>query len=336
MLRLVLLLGGAVLLAVLLWQLGPSDVLRELGRVGWYIVPVFLLGAANEALRALALHTSVRPPAALPYRQALAIRLSGEAVQSLTFTGPALAQPTKAWLLEARGLTLQEGFAATLTEYLVASLVGAAMSIAGLLVLVDRYAPPPAMRGLAIGIVCAFSVFLIASAIAIARRFYLIGNIIAGLASLGLLRGRLRPDMVWINQMEDLLLAVLRDAPGRLAAIASIEVATQVVMIVELAVLLRALGIAAPLLLVFVLEASANVMMFLFVFIPLQLGVSEGAYVLLFRATGLPAASGFVVAFLRRARALAVAAAGLTTLAALTKRHRRTNGSAEPAQDRTG
>src|SRR5262249_47192780 len=160
------------------------------------------------------------------------------------------------------------------------------------------------------------------------RRFYLIGNLIAGLASLGLLRGRLRPDMVWINQMEDLLLAVLRDAPGRLAAIASIEVATQAVLIVELAVLLRALGLAAPLLLVFVLEASVNVMAFLFVFIPLQLGVSEGAYVLPFGATGLPAASGFAVAFLRRARALAVAAVGLMTLAALTRRQRR--AMAEP------
>jgi glycosyltransferase 2 family protein len=327
MLRLVLLLGGIVLLSALLWQLGPSHVLRAVGHVGWYIVPVFLLGAANEGLRALALRTSVRPPAALPYAQALAIRLSGEAVQSLTFTGPALAQPTKAWLLESSGLTLQEGFAATLTEYLVASFVGAATSIVGLLYLVHRYAPPPALRAFAIGIVCAFTVFLIVSALAIARRFYLIGNIIAGLSSLGLLRGRLRPDMMWINQMEDLLLAVLRDAPARLAAIVAIEAATQGVMIGELAVLLRALGLAAPLLLVFVLEAAGNVMTFLFVFVPLQLGVSEGAYVLLFKATGLPAASGFAVAFLRRTRALAVAATGLAMLATLTRRQRRT---AEP------
>jgi hypothetical protein len=36
----------------------------------------------------------------LRYRDALAIRLSGEAIQSLTLTGPVLAEPTKAWLLE--------------------------------------------------------------------------------------------------------------------------------------------------------------------------------------------------------------------------------------------
>lgn len=34
MLRLVLLLGGAVLLVLLLWQLGPSEVLDALRRIG--------------------------------------------------------------------------------------------------------------------------------------------------------------------------------------------------------------------------------------------------------------------------------------------------------------
>ena len=62
-------------------------------------------------------------PGVLRYGDALAIRLSGEAIQSLTFTGPVLAEPTKAWLLEGRGLTLREGFAATITEYLIYTFV---------------------------------------------------------------------------------------------------------------------------------------------------------------------------------------------------------------------
>ena len=76
---------------------------------------VLLLGAAHQVTRALALCACVVRPGVLGLGPALAIRLSGEAIQSLTFTGPVVAEPTKAWLLESHGLTLKEGFAATIT-----------------------------------------------------------------------------------------------------------------------------------------------------------------------------------------------------------------------------
>jgi hypothetical protein len=142
MLRLVLLLAGVALLMLLLWQLGPLDVLDAIRRVGWSFLPVFLLGGAHHATRALALRECVLRDGVLRYSDALAIRLSGEAVQSLTFIGPVVSEPTKAWLLERQGLTLKEGFAATITEYLICSFVTAAMSIAGLLYLVVRFSPP--------------------------------------------------------------------------------------------------------------------------------------------------------------------------------------------------
>src|SRR5947208_5281879 len=129
MLRIVLLLGGALLLAFLLWSLGPADILDAVGRIGWYFALILVLGGAHHATRAVALQACVLRTGVLRYRDALAIRLSGEAIQSLTFTGPILAEPTKAWLLEAYGLTLKEGFAATITEYLIYTFVTAAMSI---------------------------------------------------------------------------------------------------------------------------------------------------------------------------------------------------------------
>lgn len=52
MLRTVLLLGGAALHVLLLWRLGPSEILDTFGRIGWYFVP--LLGGAHHATRALA------------------------------------------------------------------------------------------------------------------------------------------------------------------------------------------------------------------------------------------------------------------------------------------
>jgi Lysylphosphatidylglycerol synthase TM region len=320
MLRLVLLLGGAALLFFLLWRLGPSDVLDAFDSVGWYFVAALLLGAAHQATRALALQACVLRRHVLRYRDALAIRLSGEAVQSLTLTGPLLAEPTKAWLLEKRGLTLKEGFAATITEYLIYMFVTAAMSIAGLLYLVVTFDPSATVRRIAIGMVTLCVIFLLVSVIAIARRYYLIGTIIAALARLGILRGRLTPDMTWINQMEDLLLLVFRDSPTRFVTVALLETVAQAVLVLELFLLLHALHVNALGWSAFVIEASIKFFELTFLFVPLQLGVAEGSYALLFGVMGLPLAAGFAVAFLRRARSLMIATVGLGTLGVMSRR----------------
>jgi hypothetical protein len=142
------------------------------------------------------------------------------------------------------------------------------------------------VRALAIGIVILFAAFLLTSAVAIVRRFYLIGSIIAFLAKIGIFRGRLRPDMAWINRMEDLLLIVLRDSPRRFSRITVVELAAQALLVLELLWLMRVLDIVTLVSFVFVIEPS-----------------------------------GSAVAFLRRARSLAVAGIGLSTLAVVT-RHR--------------
>jgi hypothetical protein len=322
MLRTVFLLAGIALLAVLLWYLGPTRILDLIRRIGWSSIPIFLLYAANQATRALALQYCVVRPGLLRYGDALAIRLSGEAIQSLTVTGPLLAEPTKAWLLERHGLTLKEGFAATITEYLIGSFVAAGMSIAGLLYLVQHGNASPGVSGIAIGVMGSLGAFLIASAIAIRRRFYLIGTIIAGMGRLGVLRGRLRPDLTWINRVEDLLLLVLRDRPARFATVAVIEATAQAFLVLEMFWLLHGLQLAVPHVYPFVIEASTKVIGVAFFFIPLQLGAEEAAYTVIFDTLGLPAAAGFAAAFARRVRSLAVAGIGLTWLALMSRDRR--------------
>jgi hypothetical protein len=331
--RIALLVAGTALLVVLLWRLGPVEILATIGQIGWYFVPILLLGGAHQVVRALALKTCILRSGTLRYGDALAIRLSGEAVQTLTLTGPVLAEPTKAWLLERRGMTFTEGFAATLTEYLIYSFVSAVMAIVGLVALVMGFAPRPAITSIAIAIVVMCAVFLAASAIAIARRFYLIGTIVSALSRAGVLRGRLRPDMNAVNRIEDLLLIVLRDSPAQLALVAAMEVGAQALLVFELFWLLRAIHVVVPGSSIFLIEAWVKFFDFAFLLVPLQVGVLEGTYASIFSVLGLPLASGFVLAFVRRARSLAIAGIGLAMLALMTRRRRR-NLAAESSLDR--
>jgi hypothetical protein len=318
-LRIALLACGAALLAFLVWRLGPSDVVGAIQQVGWWFLALVFLGGLHQAARALALRVCVLRHGVLGYRSALAIRLSGEAIQSLTITGPVLAEPTKAWLLERRGLTLQQGFAATTTEYLVYSFVSAAMAIVGLLYLIAGFTPSGPFFVVAVIVICLCTTFLIVSVVAIAKRFYLIGSIVAALVKVGILRGRFAPDRQWVNRMEDLLLTVLRDSPGRLAAVVAIEIAAQGVLVIEVLWLLRALNVTVGVGSAFLIEAWIKFFDFAFLVIPLQLGVSEGAYAAVFGVIGLPRAGGVAAAFLRRARSLCVAGFGLWLLALGTR-----------------
>src|SRR4030095_16008051 len=88
----------------------------------------------------------------------------------------------------------------------------------------------------------------------------------------------------------------------------------------ELFVLFRALQVVASAWSSFVTEASLKFFEFAFVFVPLQLGVAEGSYALIFGVMGLPLAAGFALAFLRRARSLMIATVGLGALGAMTRR----------------
>jgi hypothetical protein len=319
MARVVFLLAGVGVFVYLLIQLGPGAVLEMIGRIGWGAVTIALVYAAFQALRAIALTLSVTSAQTLRVRDALWIRLSGEAVQFLTFTGPFLAEPAKAMLLKGRGLQAAEGFAATLTEYLSYTFVAAALSIGALSWLLARGAVSGAIRGGAVAILCVMAAFLAAAAIAITMRVHLLGAILERVARLPGIRRRLRPNMAEVHHVEELLLAVMRDRPARFARILLVEAASHGVHIVELYVILRALELGAGAGMAAIIEGATKFIGLAFFFIPGQVGASEGAHAIIFEAVGLSATAGFTVPFVRRIRSVAVAALGLFGLSWLTR-----------------
>jgi len=167
--RLLFLAAGFTLLVWLAVDLGLERILEMLGRVGWQALTIAAVYFAYQAMRAAALVASVTGPGRLTWRGALAIRLSGEAVQFLTFTGPFLAEPAKALLLRKHGLTAGQGFSATLAEYLINSFVGAVFAIVALVWLLGRNPEPAALRVAIVIALIVLSTFLITAGIAIAR-----------------------------------------------------------------------------------------------------------------------------------------------------------------------
>ena len=216
MVRFFFLLVGLALFIYVAIQLGPGAALSMLLRVGWGFLTVAVIYSGYQLARAVALSKCVLKPQFASLRNVVGIRISGEAVQFLTFTGPFLAEPTKAWLLKKQGLSAQEGFAATVTEYLIYTFTSAALSLAGLTYVALCLTLDRALLIATLALIVVMVLFLLVSTIAIAFRFYLIGSIIQGIAHLPLVRNRLKPNMETVHRFEDLLLEVLHEHPGRL------------------------------------------------------------------------------------------------------------------------
>jgi hypothetical protein len=319
MLRTLLLIAGVLIAVYLLLETGPGEVLALLARIGWGFIPIAALYGGHQVLRAWALRLSSVRPDAIAYGDALAIRLSGDAIQFLTSTGPFLAEPSKAVLLGRRGLTTTEGFAVTIGEYLAYTFVSALMLAGAMGYLVARVAVGPALRSTAVGLLLVSATFLVVSAVAICNRIYLIGGVLRRVGQLPVIGHRVRLDAQAVRRMEDLLLGVLRERPGRFVRILLLEILAHAVLVTELWWILRLSEVASGFERALLLESASKFIGLAFFFIPGQVGASEGVNIVLFRALGFSGAAGLGVALARRVRSVLAAAAGLGALALITR-----------------
>lgn len=312
MTRILFLIAGVVLLVYLTVRLGVAEILQSLAGIGWGYLPLMALFAAYQLTRAAAL-AQAAPIPGLRFRSLVWTQLSGQAVQTLTFSGPFLAEPTRAWLLARRGLATSDAFAGVIAEYLVNTCLSALLSVAGLAWIRSNIPLSGPVDAAARIIIIVMTTFLVATIGAITFRIYLLGSIVAGLRRLPLVAGRVRIDPHDMRRMEDRLLFVLRD-PARLLGTVVFDTLGQILLIAEGWWILRSLNVDAGLFTATLLEAATKFMSLAFFFIPGQVGAAEGTYVVAFDALGLPSTAGFAFAFVRRLRTLAVAGVGLLAL----------------------
>jgi len=302
---------GVALFVYLFIRLGAANIASLILGVGWYFGLIAVAYAGHQLLRATAYWKCVTPNRHSSYLDILRIRLSGEAIQYLTFTGPFLAEPAKVWLLRERGLGTKHAVAATVSEYLIYTLTSAAFAVAGLVYMVSHFQLSGSVSLAARMLIYVMGTFLVAAACAILGRIYLIGAILVGIRRLPVVGKHLHLDQKDVRDTEDLLFVVLRDRPLRFLTILALELAAQALLVIELFLLLRTTKESFSFLDPFLIEAATKFVGLAFFFIPGQVGAAEGAYALIFKTVGLSASAGFALAVARRLRSLLVAGVGL-------------------------
>jgi hypothetical protein len=305
--------AGLAALVLIVRQIGASTIAGMIHRTGWSFCLVILIYAAHTALRGVALWQTL-PARVIPLQDVIAIRFGAEGLEMLTLTGPFLAEPAKAWLLHRRGLDGPEAFGAVAAEYLLYNLTAAWMAAAALSILLARDVLPRMLSVPAQGMLIGVSILTV-------------GCVVAGITGKGLVAPSVRfvtslvaprhadGSAARVRGAERVLVSVLHDDPRRLAAVLAVELAGHALLVLEIVVMLGALGLDASLASAFVIEGGVKCIGAMFFFVPGQIGVSEGVYALLLPVLTLPAAAGVTIALVRRLRALAVGGAGFLLFA---------------------
>jgi len=307
--RVALVVGGLVLMAVLVRKVGPATIAGMLAQVGWAFLAMVLLYVVHSICRALVLWVCLGVHA-VPFIDVLRIRLSGEAVEALTYTGPLLAEPTKGMLLTSRGVPTVNAFAAISLEYLLYTVSSAAFgAIAALLIM--RHRPlPPGLHGAALALTIAMLAFIAATIVAGVTGTGLIAPAIRG-ANAIVGRDRLAVAVTAVADVERVLIEFLHTRPTRVLVSVVLECVSHALLITDAWVVLRALGLRPGLADLLVVEGSAKLVAFVFFFVPAQLGATEGSNALIFPIIGLPVAAGVTLALVRRIRSVCIAGIGI-------------------------
>jgi hypothetical protein len=310
--RVLILLSGAAVLVALVRHVGVSVIAGLLRQVGWSLLPISGLYALHVALRAFALWRGL-PDGLLPFADVLRVRIAGEAVEMLTFTGPWLAEPAKGWLLTRHGIGASEAFGFIALEFLLYTLTAAWMAAAALTVLLRRSLLPP---GFGVPIVILFSVI---GAITLGFGLAVVsgrGLVVPMLRRAGRATGiaALARAADLVAPGEGVLVAFLSGRRLRLMEVVGAEALSHLLLAAEIAIVFQALGVLGRWDDALVFEGASKFIGAAFFFVPGQIGAQEGVYTVLGSALGAPAAAGLTLALARRIRGVIVALAGLALI----------------------
>ena len=305
-----LLVAGVVLFVVLLYRLGPATVWGNLRMIGWG----FLLVLAQEGVSYLLNTTGWRfafPPPRPPvrFRQLLAARLAGEAINNLTPTATIGGEVVRGRMLEGV-VDSSLAWASIAIAKLMQTLAQMGFVFLGLLIVV-RGTPLPAgfERGLYIGLVVLTSGLL--TGIFMQRRgLFGAAARLAGRLGVGV------PERL-AEQLQQLDAEIARFyAAPRACALSVLGFFGGWCMgVVEVYVVLYFLDVGASLHRAMTIEILSVAIDALLFFVPAKAGTQEGGKVLIFDVLGLDPAKGLALGIVRRLRELTWSMVGLVVLA---------------------
>ena len=293
--------AGIALFVWLIWRVGPAEVWAGFRQIGWGLGAIIAIGGLRFAARAEAWRRCLEPPHELPFFEAFAAVLSGDALGNITPLGPIVGEPAKAAFVRTR-LPIGAALAALAIENVLYTLSVAAMIAAGSVALLLRADVAAPLRNAGELAVAAVFALYLATIWTIWRRPAVLSRAVATVARLTA-SSALHARVGKVKALEDQVYTFGARRRHALLPLGALELAFHALGVAEAHITLwLLLGDAPPLMTSFLLETVNRLITVMFKFVPMQVGINEAGTALVTGMLGLGMELGLTLAIVRKAR----------------------------------
>lgn len=279
--------------------------------IGYWFIPVVLLGAARMAARARAWVVCANDPN-LRLRDAFGAVLAGDAAGNLTPLGLLASEPTKIVLSRARISTVTSIASVTIENAFYIASVGVVL-LTGTWILLQRANVPAGLEQIAEVVIAVFAVSLVVAIWAARARPALLSRIAPFVTKLA---GRPDVPADAVREIETRIYDVLQWPVPRILHVSAWEAGFHILAVAEVWLVLRLLpgGDTVTLGDAFLMESAGRFVTIAFKFVPYRLGIDEIGSGAVAQVLGLAPATGVTLALVRRLRIIVLNAVGLLKL----------------------
>ena len=294
--------AGVALLGYLLRRAGVTAIVQAMRLLGAGFLILLMLSGIRHFLRAIAWRSCVDPGApSQRLRDLFTLRLIGESVTDLSPAGPMLGETVKAWAI-SRSIPAKFGVTSVVIEDLIYSLGTGLFVMAGFLILVISAAHKHHL--VKPGVVMLLAALAAIVLAIIFRPEHLLRKVLLRIRNTSSGQTLIARYGQAVRGWETGIREFFRTRKKLLLAVASIEIAVNLISFAETYLILRSATAHASFLNAYLVESANRCAQLVASFVPFGLGVDEGTTTAVLRSLGHTLSEGFSAAAIRKMRSL--------------------------------
>ncbi len=307
--------AGLGLLFFILYKIGFDLVFTTISQVGWGFLLIIATNFSRHLIRASCIYLAIpKEHRNVKFHNVLAARLAGEAMNLMTFTGPVLAEATKAAMLKNR-ITFSRSAAAVIVDDIMYYITVALMMLSGVaLMVLSVGATGKVMRYSLIGVTIGALVMLIGMFLVIKYNARPLSYILNKLEDRGWLPKFVSTKKSHVYEIETNVYSVYSERPKLFYSLLGLGCLAHVTSVLEVYLALFLLGYQTTIVNAYIIESLTKVINAAFSFVPGTIGVYEGGNGIILKTLGFTTAIGVALALVRRGAILFWAAFGFAIL----------------------
>ena len=295
---------GLGLLGYLVFRAGPGVVWKQVQAVGWGFSLIIILGGLSQLIRTCAWRQTITYDIkGLRWSRSIGVQLASDACGQLGFAGKMVGEGIRVSLLSPV-VPADRGISSCAIDGGLHVLTAAVVAVMGISITLLYFPLSGQWRVYALLLAAVLIALVVLAAVAVARRWQLMGNAARAIGRLPHLHNWVIGKELTIDSAEHNLLTFSRKAPAAFWASLILSLLWHALAVLEVYLNLRFTGASIVVVGTLALEGLTKVINLVGALNPGNVGTYEGGNMLIAKMFGVTATAGLTLALCRRARSI--------------------------------